>query len=64
MLAKRLKVVCILGPTCTGKSDLALWLAPKVGGEIVNADSMQVYRHFDIGSAKPDAAAWSRRPTM
>ncbi len=62
MLAKRLKVVCILGPTCTGKSDLALWLALKVGGEIVNADSMQVYRHFDIGSAKPDAAARKQAP--
>jgi tRNA dimethylallyltransferase len=62
MLAKRLKVVCILGPTCTGKSDLALWLAPKIGGEIVNADSMQVYRHFDIGSAKPDAAARTQAP--
>ena len=62
MLAKRLKVVCILGPTCTGKSDLALWLALKVGGEIVNADSMQVYRHFDIGSAKPDTAARTQTP--
>ncbi len=61
-MAKRPKVVCILGPTCTGKSDLALWLAPKIGGEIVNADSMQVYRHFDIGSAKPDAAAQERAP--
>ena len=62
MLAKRLKVVCILGPTCTGKSDLALWLALKVGGEIVNADSMQVYRHFDIGSAKPDRSAREQTP--
>ncbi len=62
MLAKRPKVVCILGPTCTGKSDLALELAPKVRGEIVNADSMQVYRGFDIGSAKPDAAARTRVP--
>ena len=56
-MAKRLKVVCILGPTCAGKSDLALWLAPKIGGEIVNSDSMQAYKHFDIGTAKPDAAA-------
>lgn len=51
------KVVAVVGPTCTGKSDLALRLAPEIGGEIVNADSMQVYRHFDIGTAKPDAAA-------
>ena len=56
-MAKRPKVVCILGPTCTGKSDLALWLASKIGGEVVNADSMQVYAHFDIGAAKPDATA-------
>ena len=55
MSAKGVKVVAVLGPTCTGKSDLALWLARKVGGEIVNADSMQAYRHFDIGSAKPDS---------
>ena len=54
MLANRARVVAILGPTSTGKSDLALWLAPLIGGEIINADSMQVYRHFDIGSAKPD----------
>jgi tRNA dimethylallyltransferase len=62
MLAKRLKVVCILGPTCAGKSDLALWLVPRIGGEVVNADSMQVYRHFDIGSAKPDTAAREQAP--
>ena len=54
MVANRPKIVSILGPTSTGKSDLALWLAPRIRGEIVNADSMQVYRHFDIGSAKPD----------
>jgi tRNA dimethylallyltransferase len=52
--ANREKVVAILGPTCTGKSECALWLAREIGGEIVNADSMQVYKYFDIGSAKPD----------
>lgn len=51
------RVLAVLGPTCTGKSDCAVWLAKEVGGEIVNADSMQVYRHFDIGSAKPDTTA-------
>jgi tRNA dimethylallyltransferase len=51
------KVVAVLGPTCTGKSELALWLASRIGGEIVNADSMQVYKGFDIGSAKPSPAA-------
>ena len=53
--ANREKVIAILGPTCTGKSECALWLAREIGGEIVNADSMQVYKYFDIGSAKPDA---------
>jgi tRNA dimethylallyltransferase len=51
------KVLAVLGPTCTGKSECALFLAREVGGEIVNADSMQVYKHFDIGSAKPDLVA-------
>lgn len=53
MLANDGKVVAILGPTCTGKSQLAEDLAGEFGGEIVNADSMQVYRSFDIGTAKP-----------
>jgi tRNA dimethylallyltransferase len=55
--ANKEKILAVLGPTCTGKSECALWLAREVGGEIVNADSMQVYKHFDIGSAKPDLAA-------
>jgi tRNA dimethylallyltransferase len=42
----------ILGPTGSGKSDLSLWIARAIGGEIVNYDSMQVYRGFDIGTAK------------
>lgn len=46
-------VVVIVGPTATGKSDLALWLAERFGGEIVNADSMQCYRGMNIGTAKP-----------
>ncbi|MGD0232278.1 MAG: tRNA (adenosine(37)-N6)-dimethylallyltransferase MiaA [Syntrophorhabdales bacterium] len=62
MLANRRKVVAILGATCTGKSDLAIRLSEGLGGEIVNADSMQVYRHFDIGTAKPDLAARERIP--
>jgi tRNA dimethylallyltransferase len=39
---------------------MALWLASRIGGEIINADSMQVYRGFDIGSAKPDADTRAR----
>ena len=47
------RVVAIVGPTASGKSALALAFAEAVGGEIVNADALQVYRGFDIGTAKP-----------
>ncbi|MGA8995971.1 MAG: tRNA (adenosine(37)-N6)-dimethylallyltransferase MiaA [Nocardioidaceae bacterium] len=45
-------VVAVVGPTAAGKSDLALDLAVRLGGEIVNTDAMQVYRGMDIGTAK------------
>jgi tRNA dimethylallyltransferase len=45
-------LVLVLGPTGSGKSDLALDIAQRFGGEIVNCDSLQVYRGFDIGTAK------------
>ena len=50
---KRPKVIVIAGPTASGKTDLAVALARSLSGEIVNADSMQVYRGMDIGTAKP-----------
>src|SRR3990172_217363 len=50
---KRPRVVIILGPTGVGKSKLTMELAEEFGGEIVSADSMQVYRYMDIGTAKP-----------
>jgi tRNA dimethylallyltransferase len=46
------KLIIISGPTCSGKSALAVELASIVGGEIINADSVQVYRGMDIGTAK------------
>ena len=46
-------VVAVVGPTATGKSDLAVAQAQGVGGEVVNADSMQLYVGMDIGTAKP-----------
>lgn len=49
------KVIVLAGPTGTGKSAFALTLARAIGGEIVSADSMQVYRGMDIGTAKPSA---------
>ncbi len=45
-------LVAVVGPTATGKSDLALDLAEQLGGEVVNADAMQLYRGMDIGTAK------------
>ena len=44
--------VAVVGPTATGKSDLALDLAERLGGEIINIDAMQMYRGMDIGTAK------------
>ena len=51
--SEAIPLIVIVGPTAVGKSSLALELALKFGLEIVNADSMQVYRGMDIGSAKP-----------
>ncbi|MBP1748112.1 MAG: tRNA dimethylallyltransferase [Deltaproteobacteria bacterium] len=62
MLSNRIKVLAIGGPTCTGKSDLALIAGKNFNGEIVNGDSMQVYRYFDIGTAKPSPAARRELP--
>ena len=45
-------LVAVVGPTATGKSDLGLALAAELGGEIVNADAMQLYRGLDVGTAK------------
>ena len=46
------KVIAILGPTGSGKSNLALCVAAEFSGEVVNCDSLQIYRYFDIGTAK------------
>ncbi|MDN5789513.1 MAG: tRNA (adenosine(37)-N6)-dimethylallyltransferase MiaA [Micrococcales bacterium] len=45
-------VIAVVGPTASGKSDLGLALAERIGGEVINADSMQLYRGMDIGTAK------------
>src|SRR5579862_7360819 len=45
-------LVVILGPTASGKSSLAIWLAERLNGEVLVCDSTQVYKHFDIGTAK------------
>jgi tRNA dimethylallyltransferase len=50
-------LIVVVGPTAAGKSDLAIRLARRFGAEVVSADAFQVYRGFDIGTAKVDAAA-------
>ncbi|HEX6769626.1 MAG TPA: tRNA (adenosine(37)-N6)-dimethylallyltransferase MiaA, partial [Candidatus Binatia bacterium] len=54
------KIVVILGPTAVGKSALAMGVAAALDGEIVNADSQQVYRYMDIGTGKPSSAERER----
>lgn len=56
------RAVAVVGPTATGKSDVALALAEHFAGEIVNADALQVYRGFDIGTAKPPREEQARVP--
>lgn len=46
-------LLCVVGPTASGKSALAEALCERLDGELISADSVQIYRHFDIGSAKP-----------
>lgn len=48
-------IICIAGPTASGKTALAVELAKEIGGEVVSCDSMQVYKYMDIGTAKPTA---------
>ncbi|HHT50216.1 MAG TPA: tRNA (adenosine(37)-N6)-dimethylallyltransferase MiaA [Eubacteriaceae bacterium] len=47
-------LIIILGPTAVGKTDIAIQIAKRIGGEIISADSMQVYKYMNIGTAKPD----------
>ena len=48
------KIILIAGPTASGKSKIAISIAKKVKGEIINADSMQVYKEFSILTSRPD----------
>jgi tRNA A37 N6-isopentenylltransferase MiaA len=50
-------LLVIAGPTATGKTAAAIEVARRLGGELVGADSVQVYRGFDIGSAKPTTSS-------
>jgi tRNA dimethylallyltransferase len=55
-------VIAVVGATATGKSGLAIELARALGGEVVNADSMQLYQGMDIGTAKEPESAWHGVP--
>ena len=57
-----IKVVAVVGPTAVGKTALAIKLAQAFNGEIISGDSMQVYRHLDIGTAKATAAEQAQAP--
>ena len=54
----------VVGPTCSGKSALALELAERLGGTVINADSMQVYREIPVLTAQPTAAEQARVPHL
>lgn len=60
--SKKKKIIVIAGPTAVGKSKLALSIAKAIGGEIISADSMQVYRGMDIGTAKTPLAEREKIP--
>ena len=55
-------VIVICGPTALGKTSVAIELAAVFNGEIISADSMQIYRYMDIGTAKPSVSEQSRVP--
>ena len=56
----KIPLIVVVGPTASGKTALAIDIANYVGGEIVSADSMQIYKYMDIGSAKPTAEEMSQ----
>lgn len=56
------KIIVICGPTGIGKTELSLWLAEYFKGGIISADSMQIYRYMDVGTAKPAASELARVP--
>ena len=55
-MENKTKVIIIGGPTATGKTGLSIKLAKAANGEIISADSVQIYKRLDIGSAKPTKA--------
>ncbi len=58
----KIKIIAVVGPTASGKTSLAVSLAKKLDGEVISADSMQVYKGMDIATAKPDEEEMSGVP--
>lgn len=56
------ELLVVVGPTASGKTELAIRLAERWGGEVISADSVQIYRGFDLGSGKPTRAERARAP--
>jgi tRNA dimethylallyltransferase len=56
------QLLAVVGPTASGKTALAVALAEALGGEVISADSVQIYRGFDVGSGKPTASEVARAP--
>lgn len=56
------EIVVVVGPTASGKTALAVALAERLGGEVVSADSVQLYRRFDVGTGKPSPEERARAP--
>ncbi len=59
---EKIKIIAVVGPTASGKTSLAVKLAKKFNGEVISADSMQIYKGMDIATAKPDAEEMSGIP--
>ena len=57
------KILVIVGPTASGKTRMAVELAQRHNGEVISADSMQIYRTMDIGTAKPTPEEMGASPT-
>jgi tRNA dimethylallyltransferase len=62
MSVAKTRVAALVGPTAVGKTEAALAVAERLGGEIISIDSMQIYRNMDIGTAKPSRAERARVP--
>ena len=58
----RLRAICVMGPTCSGKTELVMQLADTYPVELISVDSVQVYRGMNIGTAKPDADTLAAYP--